>query len=92
MKTYLQRHNSPMPPFLIKAMLKGPKSGAYTELFAGLSPDATMDHTGAFLLPWERFDSVPDYIEDCLKTEERGGNGRVRKFVKWCEQATEPYL
>ncbi|KAI0403678.1 hypothetical protein F4802DRAFT_570617, partial [Xylaria palmicola] len=47
-------------PYLIKKLLKllvlhPPINGAYTELFAGLSPELTMEKSGAWVVPFGRF-------------------------------------
>ena len=57
LKTPLQRHVPGWQMALFNWILHTPIHGAYTELFAGLSPDVTQDHNGAwsmssaFLLP-----------------------------------------
>ncbi|KAI0888177.1 uncharacterized protein GGS22DRAFT_155270 [Annulohypoxylon maeteangense] len=66
--------------------LQKPVFGAYTELFAGLSPEVT---NGRYVFPWGR--SVPDSSvvrQDVLKageTEELGGLGYGKKLWEWCE-------
>ena len=47
-------------PFVIGKILKWfflhkPINGAYTELFAGLSPEVTLEKTGAWIVPFGRF-------------------------------------
>ncbi|KAI1459954.1 NAD(P)-binding protein [Annulohypoxylon moriforme] len=69
--------------------LQKPVFGAYTELFAGLSPEITKDTSGRFIFPWGRL--VPDsniVRQDVLKaaeTEELGGLGYGKKLWEWCE-------
>ena len=48
LKSDLQRHMSGVQGALINMVLKPPINGAYTELFAGLSPQITLQKTGAW--------------------------------------------
>ena len=69
-------------------MLKDAKYGAYTELFASLSPTITMDHNGEFILPWGRVTgvgSVPKHIQQGIE------DGKAASFYKWCDQETKRY-
>ncbi len=74
-----------------KVFLHQPIFGAYTELFAGLSPEVTMAHNGQYLIPWGRFFDVslvrPD-IAASLKSEAEGGTGVAHKFYVWCQKQT----
>ncbi|OTB04509.1 hypothetical protein M426DRAFT_320626 [Hypoxylon sp. CI-4A] len=69
--------------------LKEPVFGAYTELFAGLSPEITKDTVGGYIYPWGRL--IPDSSivrQDVLKaaqSEEQGGLGYGKKLWEWCE-------
>jgi retinol dehydrogenase 12 len=53
LKTDLARHNGPIVRFLISPMQFPPILGAYTELFAGLSPDITADRVNG--QDWGKF-------------------------------------
>lgn len=66
-------------------MFKGAKYGAYTELFASLSPDITSTRNGAFIIPWGRFGPVPDHIQQSIR------NGKATSFYDWCDQETKRY-
>ncbi len=48
LKTDLQRHVSGIQGVILNLLLRPPIHGAYTELFAGLSPDITLKKTGAW--------------------------------------------
>lgn len=48
LKTDLQRHLSAIQSFIIGFMVYPPVFGAYTELFAGLSPEVTPAKNGAW--------------------------------------------
>jgi NAD(P)-dependent dehydrogenase (short-subunit alcohol dehydrogenase family) len=74
-------------PFLFSAQM-----GAYTELWAGLSPELTMDANGCYIVPWGRIHPSPrkDLLE-ALKTVEEGGTGRAGEFRRWCEEQTAEF-
>lgn len=69
--------------------LQKPVFGAYTELFAGLSPEVTRETSARYIFPWGRL--VPDSSvvrQDVLKaaeSEELGGLGYGKKLWEWCE-------
>ncbi|KAF7547338.1 hypothetical protein G7Z17_g7799 [Cylindrodendrum hubeiense] len=82
--------------FFMNRILHEPKFGAYTELYAGLSPEITLEHNGAYVIPWGRI--RPDSEcprEDVIKamtSEEAGGLGYGKRFWDWCEQQWQPYV
>ncbi|KAF7518173.1 hypothetical protein G7054_g13546 [Neopestalotiopsis clavispora] len=91
LKTELQR-NFPAPlRALMGVVFKGPKAGAVTEIFAGFSPEVTMDRNGAYIIPWGRFGPLPDHVAAGLKSQEDGGNGMSVRFTKWCESVTTSF-
>ncbi|KAL9054813.1 MAG: hypothetical protein Q9162_003936 [Coniocarpon cinnabarinum] len=67
--------------------------GAHTALWAGLSPQVTLDDNGKYVVPWGRWHPCPrpDLLQ-ALKTEEEGGTGRAAEFFEWCERETVNYL
>lgn len=69
-----------------------PKMGAYTELWAGLSPEVKTEDGGRFAIPWGRWHPSPrkDILES-LKTREEGGTGLAAQFWEWCEEHTKEY-
>lgn len=71
-------------------VFKGPKYGAYSELFGLLSPEVTAETNGAFIVPWGRFGTLPEEIEVGCKSEGGGGGGTglAGRFVEWCERET----
>lgn len=73
-------------------LFKPPLFGAYSELFAALSPKITAKHNGGFIIPWGRFGDIPDHIEKGLRPRAEGGSGKADKFWSWCERETESYL
>jgi len=66
--------------------------GAYTELWAALSPELTPDNSGAYVYPWGRIGSLPPDVEASLKTTSNGGTGVAAKFVLWCESQIQSYI
>jgi retinol dehydrogenase-12 len=58
--------------------------GAYTELYAGLSPDLTIEKTqGAYIWPWGRVGSMrSDIAVECKPGE------KSEKLYEWCERET----
>ena len=91
LKTALLRHLPRYVGVITSPLLYGPKMGAYTELWAGLSSDVKMGDGGKYVLPWGRLHPRPreDMLE-AMKGEEEGGTGVAEEFVKWCDaQITE---
>ncbi|RYO82324.1 hypothetical protein DL766_003119 [Monosporascus sp. MC13-8B] len=66
--------------------------GAYTELFAGLSPEVTLEKSGGWVVPWGRFDSIRDDLVVSSKSKAEGGTGIAEEFWKWSEEQIKPYL
>ncbi|RAO73527.1 uncharacterized protein BHQ10_009539 [Talaromyces amestolkiae] len=91
LKSPLQRHISRVAEASISWMLHHPRFGAYTELFAGLSPEIKAEQTGSYIIPWGRI-SVPrkDLLE-AMRSREEGGSGIAAAFWSWCETETAKY-
>ena len=70
---------------------KDAKYGAYTELFAGLSPEVTSARTQNFIMPWGRFTEIPDSLEAGMKPVAKGGNGMLQRFVEYCDKETRAF-
>ena len=79
--------------FFLNWILHPPKMGAYTELYAGLSPDITLQKNGCFILPWGRVH--PAYprkdIVEAISPEDKGGTGAAKRFWEWCEKKHESF-
>ncbi|KAI1323656.1 retinol dehydrogenase 12 [Xylariaceae sp. FL0255] len=91
LRTGLHRHRFffwlAVQPFLHDALY-----GAYTELFAGFSPDITLDKNNAFLAPWGRIIALRSDIDNACKTTDEGGSGAAQAFWEWSEQQVQAYL
>ncbi|KKZ61911.1 hypothetical protein EMCG_03610 [[Emmonsia] crescens] len=88
----LSRHREFLVKQLMRPMLYPPVFGAYTELFAGLSPDVTDKEPGNWIIPWGRVAPVRKDLIEATKTEAEGGNGTALKFWEWTEKQIKPYL
>ncbi|EFQ25099.1 hypothetical protein CGRA01v4_06575 [Colletotrichum graminicola] len=72
------------------------KYGGYTELFAGLSPEISLENNGAYVIPWGRI--RPDRgcprkdLLDAMKLDSEGGTGYAAKFWDWCEEQWKPFV
>ncbi|KAL1600516.1 short-chain alcohol dehydrogenase [Paraconiothyrium brasiliense] len=66
--------------------------GAYSLLFAGLSPEVTVEKSGTFIWPWGRLGSVRQDLVAATKSETDGGNGNAKKFWDWTEEQVAKYI
>jgi hypothetical protein len=73
-------------------MMHDPIYGAYTELWAGLSPTIQPSDSGRYVIPWGRFGKIRDDVAQSMKSKEEGGNGKATKFFEYCESLTKGYL
>lgn len=91
LKTNLMRHAKWMY-YAAYPLLHKAKMGAFTELFAGLSPEISIEQNGGYVIPWGRIHDAPrkDLLVS-LKTVEEGGNGRAGEFWNWCEEQIAKY-
>jgi hypothetical protein len=69
-----------------------PIYGAYTELWAVLTPELTVEKSGAYVFPWGRFGSLPKGAGRAMKREDEGGMGVAGKFVEWCGKEVEAFM
>ncbi len=89
----LWRNQTPVVRKMLKLfILHEPIKGAYTELFAGLSPEVTMEKTGGWVVPWGRFMRIRKDLQQATKTKAEGGTGIGEEFWEWTEKQVEPYL
>ncbi|OHE93276.1 short-chain dehydrogenase [Colletotrichum orchidophilum] len=86
----LDRHITALIPTLFRKATTYPAiNGAYTELFAALSPDVTIEKT---VIPWGRFYAIRDDLVQGSKSREEGGTGLAEDFWRWTEEQVAKYL
>lgn len=91
LKTNLLRHAKWMQ-YASFPLLYNARMGAYTELWAGLSPELTLERNGSYVIPWGRFHPSPrDDLLAALKSHDEGGTGEAGQFWRWCEEQTHEY-
>lgn len=82
--------------FFISPLLHEAKFGAYTELYAGLSSEITLEKSGAYIIPWGRIRPDMDCprrdIVAAMTSAEDGGLGYPTRFWEWCEQQWKPFV
>jgi NAD(P)-dependent dehydrogenase (short-subunit alcohol dehydrogenase family) len=87
---------SALTMFFVTPLLQDAKFGGYTELYAGLSPDITLENNGAYVIPWGRLrldkDCPRKDIINALTPEEDGGLGYTKKLWEWCELQWKPFV
>lgn len=76
---------------VIKFMLHPVKMGAYTELFAGWSPEFTPKDNGRYLIPWGRFGTYHAGLVKAAKSKAEGGSGVREQLWDVCEKVIAPY-
>ena len=91
-KTGIMRYEGSFTRLLVWPFLHPAKYGAYTELWAGVSPTITTEDNGGYVIPWGRmhFGEREDLL-DALKTVKEGGTGQAAEFSKWCRDQTARY-
>ena len=92
LKTALLRHAPWVLGFVTAPLLYSARMGAYTELWAGLSSELTMEDVGKYVLPWGRLHENPrSDLLAAMKSKEEGGSGVAALFVEFCEKRTAEY-
>ncbi|KAI1762473.1 NAD(P)-binding protein [Hypoxylon sp. FL1150] len=86
--TAAYRHRSELLMKFLKPTMYPPKMGAYTMLFAGLSPDIGLEQNGAYVLPFGRLQRKSTR-QDIVKAIE---DGKAQEFWDWCEKIYESYI
>lgn len=88
LKTELQRNFTPAQKAMGKLFFKEAKFGAYTELFAGFSPEVTLAKIAkgdAFVIPWGKWGCLPAGTKKGIE------DGQAKRFWEWCEGEIAPY-
>ncbi|KAI0113648.1 hypothetical protein GGR51DRAFT_546881 [Nemania sp. FL0031] len=76
---------------LRKTLLYPPRYGAYTNVFAGFSPEVTLQKSGQFVAPWGQFRNVSKDMLEGSKPTSQGGNGTAKEFWDWSETQIKAY-
>ncbi|KAL7935630.1 NAD(P)-binding protein [Trichoderma chlorosporum] len=92
LKSDLLRHMSRAEKFVFDLILHPTIYGAYTELFAGLSPEVTLDKSGSWIIPWGRFGQLRSDLERGALPVSEGGTGMAQKWTAWCDEQVRQYL
>ncbi|TVY41840.1 putative oxidoreductase [Lachnellula occidentalis] len=92
LKTELIRYTPSFLTFLMSFIQYTAIHGAYTELFAGLSPEVTPAKNGAWIQPWGRFTELRQDLVASVKSEAEGGTGVAARFWEWTEEQVKAYL
>ncbi|KAF7719829.1 Uncharacterized protein PECH_007785 [Penicillium ucsense] len=92
LKSELTRHFPSWAPILLSPLLYPPIYGAYSELWAGTSPDLTMEDGGRPIIPWGRLHPKPrEDLLKAMKPKEAGGTGDAELFLRYCDDSIEQY-
>jgi NAD(P)-dependent dehydrogenase (short-subunit alcohol dehydrogenase family) len=93
LKTELTRHFSRVVPILVSPLLYDAKFGAYTNLWAGLSSDLTIEDGGKYIVPWGSLSINPRKdLLDAMKDRQSGGTGVSKQFVEFCNLAIAKFM
>ncbi|KAF5013815.1 hypothetical protein FDECE_234 [Fusarium decemcellulare] len=88
----LYRDQNLITKLMVAGVTYSPTYGAYTELFAGLSPQVTIEKTGSWVGPFGRFMPIRSDLMEATKPQEEGGNGHARKLWDWTEDQVGKYM
>ncbi|KUJ17519.1 putative short-chain dehydrogenase [Mollisia scopiformis] len=91
MPTGLQRHQ-PWVLRNVRSVYKPPINGAYSVLYAGFSPEVTMEDNGGYCMAWGRKCDLPDEIVLGKKSVAEGGSGSEEKFLDFCNKQLRDFL
>ncbi|KAI1395243.1 short-chain dehydrogenase [Hypoxylon fuscum] len=92
LKTELDRHCNAFEMLYRKATVYPAINGAYTELFAGLSDEITLEKTGGWIVPWGRISEIRKDLKSGSTPPSEGGTGIAQKFWDWTEEQVKPYM
>ncbi|KAJ8125755.1 hypothetical protein O1611_g7885 [Lasiodiplodia mahajangana] len=91
LKSELDRNCNFVEMLFRNATTYPPVNGAYTELFAALSDEVSLENSGAWIVPWGRIDNIRKDLLEGSRLEEEGGTGLAQKFWEWSEEQTSRY-
>ncbi|RFU35211.1 hypothetical protein B7463_g1096, partial [Scytalidium lignicola] len=88
----LQRYMPSLFRVVVKPIFQPPAYGAYSELYAGFSPELTKEHNGGYIIAWGQIAHLPAAVSKGPKKEAEGGSGKAQKFVEYLSRETASYL
>ncbi|RMD44017.1 hypothetical protein DV735_g1057, partial [Chaetothyriales sp. CBS 134920] len=92
LKTDIWQNTGKVIQLLVSPILHDAKFGAYSELWAGLSPEVTKERGGGYVIPWGRWHPSPrEDLLNAIKPEASGGSGRAQQFYDWCDSKTASF-
>ncbi|KAF2654367.1 NAD(P)-binding protein [Lophiostoma macrostomum CBS 122681] len=65
--------------------------GAWTELFAGWSPEVTKEKNGCYIIPWGRVGECRKSVQQAAKPVEQGGSGIAARLWEACEKVCREF-
>ncbi|KAH8594346.1 hypothetical protein B0O99DRAFT_514332 [Bisporella sp. PMI_857] len=89
----LWQYQGSLARMLIRTLILHPViNGAYTELFAGLSPQITIEKTAQWVVPWGRFMETRKDLVAASRSKAEGGTGIAEEFWDWNETQIKAFL
>jgi NAD(P)-dependent dehydrogenase (short-subunit alcohol dehydrogenase family) len=85
LKTNLQRNVPSIGNLVLWPLLYEARYGAYTELYAAVSDELSMQDQAGYVIPWGRKQTAPR--KDLVASIE----GTGREFAAWCEEQIREY-
>ncbi|RDW81912.1 hypothetical protein BP6252_03024 [Coleophoma cylindrospora] len=92
MRTDLQRSMPWIVRRVMGLVFKPAVYGAFSELYAGLSPELKKENNGSYITAWGRLCDLPVDLSAGLKSTSEGGSGASKKLLAFCERETSRFL
>lgn len=67
-------------------------NGAYTEFFAGLSPQVAAIKPNEWIIPFGRISPLRKDLADAGKLKQDGGSEMAKEFWEWSEEQVARYV
>ncbi|KAF2184249.1 retinol dehydrogenase 12 [Zopfia rhizophila CBS 207.26] len=87
----LTRHISAIQAFIVRRLTYPPVNGAYTEFYAGLSPDIIRLKANEWVIPWGRIAPLRKDLVETGDSKANGGSGQAKAFWEWSEEQVAKY-
>lgn len=92
LRTGIMRNN-PTLKYILDFFFHPAHMGAYTMLFAGLSPEISPENNGAYIMPWGRLHpGLDESLVQQMKSEEEHGTGKAIQFRAWLDGKIQAYV